>query len=150
MNCYLVQFGIFHELLSVDESMVPYFVRHSAKAFIRRKPNHFGFKICCLCGSDGYPYHMQIYQRKQSNATDQSLGTRFINNMASIISSNGNVLYHQLYFDNVFTSYHLMIELAEKSMQAIGVIREKRRCKQTTCLKQRASEERKKHIQLLQ
>ena len=25
LNCNLVQFGIFHELLSIDESIVPYF-----------------------------------------------------------------------------------------------------------------------------
>ena len=30
LNCNLVQFGIFLEVLSVDESMVPYFGRHSA------------------------------------------------------------------------------------------------------------------------
>ena len=60
---------------------------------------------------------MQIYQRKQSNANDQPLGTRVINNMVSIISSNSNVLYHQLYFDNFFSSYHLMNELAEKSIR---------------------------------
>ena len=62
LNCNLVQFDIFHELLSVDELMVPYFGRHSAKMFIKEKPIRFGYKIWCLCGSDGYPYHMQIYQ----------------------------------------------------------------------------------------
>ena len=102
LNCNLVQFGIFHELLSVYESMVPYFGRHSAKMFIKRKPIRFVYKIWCLCGSDGYPYYMQIYQGKQSNANDQPFGTRVINNMVSIISRNSNVLYHQLYFDNFF------------------------------------------------
>ena len=62
LNCNFVQFDIFHELLSVDELMVPYFGRHSAKMFIKGKPIRFGYKIWCLCGSDGYPYHMQIYQ----------------------------------------------------------------------------------------
>ena len=88
--------------------------------FIRGKPFYFGYKIWYSCGSDGYPYHMQIYQRKQSNAIDQPLGTRVINNMVSIISSNSNVLHHQLYFDNFFYDYHLMIEFAEKSIQATG------------------------------
>ena len=126
LNCSLVQFGIFHELLSVDESMVPYFARHSAKMFIKWKPICFGYKIWCLCGSYGYPYHMQIYQGKQSNANDQPLGTRVINNMVSIISSNSNVLYHQLYFDNVFSSCYLMNKLAGKSMRATGTIRKNR------------------------
>ena len=40
----------------------------------------------------------RYYKGKQSNAISQLLGTRVINNMASIISSNSNVLYHQLFF----------------------------------------------------
>ena len=35
-------------------------------------------------------------------------------------------LYHQLYFDNFFTSYHLMTKLAEKSMRATETKRENR------------------------
>ena len=88
----------------------------SAKMFIKGKSIRFGYKIWCLCGSDGYPYYMQIYQGKQSNANNQPLGKRVINNIVSIISSNSNILYHQLYFDNFFSSYHLKNELAEKSM----------------------------------
>ena len=117
-NCTLVQFNIFHDLLNVDESMVPYFGCQSAKMFISGKPICFGYKIWCMCGSDGYPYHMQIHQGKQSNVINQPLGTHVINNMVFIMSSNSNVLYHKLYFDNFFSSYHLMTELAEKSMQA--------------------------------
>ena len=124
LNCNSVQFGIFHELLIVDDSMVPYFGRHSAKMFLKEKPICFGYKIWCLCGSDGYPYQMQIYQRKQSNANNQPLGTGVINNMVSIISSNSNVLYQQFYFNNFFSSCHLMNKLVEKSMRATGTIRE--------------------------
>jgi len=35
LNRNLTQFGVFHEHLSIDESMVPYFGRHSCKMFIR-------------------------------------------------------------------------------------------------------------------
>ena len=100
LNFNLVQFGIFYKLLSVDESMVPYFGCHSAKMFIGRKPICFVYKIWCLCESGGYPYPMQIYQRKQSNAINQTLGTRVINNMVSLIFSNSNVRYRQLYCDD--------------------------------------------------
>ena len=62
LNLNLVQFGIFYELLSVDESMVPYFGCHSAKMLIRGKPVRFVYKILCLCESDSYPYPMQTYQ----------------------------------------------------------------------------------------
>ena len=39
------QFGIAHEDLNMDESMVPYYGRHSCKQFIRAKPFRFGYKL---------------------------------------------------------------------------------------------------------
>ena len=94
--------------------------------FIRGKAICFVYKIWCLCESDSYPYPMEIYQGKQSNALNQSLGARVINNMVSFISSNSNVLYRRLYFDNFLTSDHLIIELAEKSVRATRTIRQNR------------------------
>ena len=105
---------------------MPYFGCHSAKMFIRGKPIRFVYNIWCLCESGGYPYPMQIYQRKQSNAINQTLGTRVINTMVSLIFRNSDVLYCQLYFDNFLTSDRLMIELAEKSVRATGTIRQNR------------------------
>ena len=85
-----IQFGIFNKLLSVDESMVPYFGRHSAKMFIKGKPICFGFKISCLCGSDGYLYIIKIYQEKEKKLQDQTLESRVINNMVDIITANSS------------------------------------------------------------
>ncbi|KRX68178.1 PiggyBac transposable element-derived protein 3, partial [Trichinella sp. T9] len=38
LNSSLVKHGMFHEKLSVDESIVPYFGRHAAKMFLKGKP----------------------------------------------------------------------------------------------------------------
>ena len=92
LNRNLIHFGIFNKLLSVDESMVPYFGRHNVKIFIRGKPICFGFKIWCLCGSDGYPYNMKIYQGKDKKSHDQPLGSRVINNMIDVITANYSAL----------------------------------------------------------
>ena len=73
LNFNLVRFGIFYEPLSVGESMVPYFGRPNVKMFIRKKSIRFGYKIWCLCESDGYSYYMKIYEEKQLGAIDQSL-----------------------------------------------------------------------------
>jgi len=43
LNDYLVQFSIWHSNLSIDESMVPYYGRHSIKMFI--KLNQFALAI---------------------------------------------------------------------------------------------------------
>ena len=85
-----IQFGIFNKLLCVDESMIPYFGWHSARIFIKGKPICFGFKILWLCGSDGYPYNIKIYQEKEKKLQDQTLGSRVINNMVDVISANSS------------------------------------------------------------
>ena len=41
LNASLIQFGIFDKNLSIDESMLPYFGRHSCKMFLRGKPIRF-------------------------------------------------------------------------------------------------------------
>ncbi|KAH7949644.1 hypothetical protein HPB49_013205 [Dermacentor silvarum] len=43
------QFGVFHESLSIDESMGPYYGPHSCKMFIRGKPILFGYKMTRSC-----------------------------------------------------------------------------------------------------
>ena len=55
------KFGILHNNISIDESMVPYFGRHSCKQFIRGKPIRFGFKLWVTASSTGLPYHVLIY-----------------------------------------------------------------------------------------
>ena len=60
-NRNLKQFGILHEKMSIDESMVPYKGLHSIRQYIKSKPIKFGYKIWALCGEDGYPYHLEIY-----------------------------------------------------------------------------------------
>ena len=100
--------------------------RHSAKMFIGEKPIRFSFKIWCLCGSDGYPYNIKIYQGKKKKFQDQPLGSRVINNMVDVITKNSSALLHELYFDNFFTSYNLMSTLAKINVRATGTIRENR------------------------
>ena len=66
VNQKLIQFWVFAEHLSIDEQMVPYFVRHSCKMFIRGKPIRFGYKNWVLSSDDGYPLqevtvHFQVH-----------------------------------------------------------------------------------------
>lgn len=64
LNGAFVTYGVFHSKLSFNESIVPYFGRHSCQMFIRGQPIRFGYKTWCLCGSDTYPYHLSIYTSK--------------------------------------------------------------------------------------
>ena len=127
LNEAFVQFGVFHEDLSVDESMVPYFGRHSSKQFIRGKPIRFGYKLWSLCGADGFPYHLKVYTGKEAGATTNTpLGTRVVEHMVKVVKENGDVKCHHMYFDNFFTSYALLSSLSKDGMQATGTIRDNR------------------------
>ena len=48
------QYDVLHNLLSIDESMMPYYGSHSCKMFIKGKPIRFGYMMWCVCESDGY------------------------------------------------------------------------------------------------
>ena len=101
LNAKLAQFGMFHPLLSIDESMVPYYGRNSAKMFIRGKSIRFGFKLWSLRGSDGYPYHFRIYKGKETTRQALSLGTRVVNTMTDVIKTSSHVAKYEFYFDNL-------------------------------------------------
>ena len=46
--------------------------------------------------------------------------------MVDIITTNSSALLHEFYFDNFFTSYSLMSDLAKIDVRATGMIRENR------------------------
>ena len=48
--------------ICVDEQIVPFKGRHSAKQYIRGKPSPWGIKLFFLCGKSGLAYDFLIYQ----------------------------------------------------------------------------------------
>lgn len=125
LNEKLSQFGVIHEVLSIDESMTPYYGKHSCKQYIRGKPIRFGFKSWILASSTGMPYSVSIYEGKGSNqsSSKEPLGTRVINDCISVCSHPEN---HHYYFDNFFTSYDIILNLKKKGIRATGTIRQNR------------------------
>ena len=121
-NCQ--QFGIFDKILSIDESMVPYRGHFSTKQYIRNKPIRFGYKFWFLCEEDGYPYNLDLYKGKD-DGRKESLGTSVVKRMSSIIESD-KCKNHILHFDNFFTIYSLLVDLAGKNLRAIGTVRSNR------------------------
>ena len=126
VNATLAKFGEFHEDLSIDESIVPYFGRHSAKMFIRGKLIRFGYKLWSLCGSDAYPYHLQVHKAKEATSSNEPLGTRVINHMVEVFRENSDVAKHHFFFDNFFISHKLLSDLASEKVKATGTVRENR------------------------
>ena len=114
--------GTFHEYLSIDESMIPYHGHHSAKQFIRNKPVRFGYKMWMLCSADGYPYNFELYCGKDDKRA-LPLGTHVVMNMLRPVKNRDE---HVVFFDNFFTSYDLLSELARQNTRACGTVRENR------------------------
>jgi len=114
------------ENLSVDESMIPYYGRHFAKQYIRGKPVRFGFKNWAICSSSGYMYGFDIYTGKKAGTQYEfGLGGDVVLGLVEQLSVPSNA-GHTLFFDNYFTSYHLMCHLRNLGYDAIGTVRENR------------------------
>jgi len=82
--------------LSIDESMVPYYGRHSAKQFIRGKPIRFGYKLWSLNTPLSYCVQMDPYQG--ARVTDKQLGLGGSVVVKLIVKLPSDL--YVLYFDN--------------------------------------------------
>ena len=108
-----------HKNLSFDESLVPYFGKHSCKQYIRCKPIIFGFKLWVNSSSMGVPYHVSIYESKENGAYNEPIGSRVVKKAVDVWKwSNRHV-----FLDNFFTSCIIIRDLADQGWSAIGTIR---------------------------
>ena len=119
-----MKFRCFAYKLSIDEQMVPYFGRHSCKMYMKGKPVRFGFKVWCLCSSQGYLFNSIPYVGKdEAFDKEMGLGAGVVLQLLDVVE---NPQEHEIYFDNFFTSHKLMIRLNERHFFATGTIREPR------------------------
>ena len=123
LNEKIQQFGIAHDDLSIDESLVPYYGRHSCNQFIRAKPIRFRYKLWVLASATGVPYKIEIYQGRRNQGSDDPLDTRVVKNAFEIFK---NPKDHSVYFDNFSSSYSLICDLATKGFRATGTMRNDR------------------------
>ena len=123
LNASFIKYGIFHDRLSIDRSMVPYYGRHSCKMFIRGKPIRFGYNLWGLCRPDGYHYKLNISTGKCETRIEP-LGSSVVNAMVNVVIETSVASQHRLYFDNFFFSYDLLNDLGTKGVKAIGTVRE--------------------------
>ncbi|XP_066946080.1 piggyBac transposable element-derived protein 3-like [Macrobrachium rosenbergii] len=101
--------------------MIPYHGHHSAKHFIRNKPDRFGYKMWMMCSADGYPCNFSNYGGKDENRK-LPLGPQVVMDMWQPVVNK----YSRHIFDNFFTSYALMVDLTKQGFRACGTIRENR------------------------
>lgn len=67
------------------EMMVWYYCRQWLKQFIRSKPIRFGYKFWTLYDISGWCYNFYLYYGKEATLWNESLGTKVITNMLSVV-----------------------------------------------------------------
>lgn len=128
LNSRFQSFAPHEEHHSVDETMVPYFGRHGCKQFIRGKPIRWGYKLWTGATPTGYVVWSEPYQGKKAVGFEYGefgLGGNVILNYTEVLQEQGNFNFH-IFFDNFFTSVHLLDELRKKNIRGTGTIRENR------------------------
>ena len=106
--------------ISIDESMVPYYGRHSSKQFIRGKPIRFGFKVWCLNSRLGYLVQCEPYQgSSDSFSADLGLGGSVV---TQLVKKLPPALPYRLFIDNFFTSRRLLDHLKTMSISVTGTV----------------------------
>ena len=118
--------------ISIDESMVPYYGRHSVKQFIRGKPIRWGYKAWVAATRLGYVFSLDFYQGKYLGDKESEYRSRFglggevVLDLIDILESEYKDRKFSLYFDNFFTSLKLLDELQARGHGATGTIRSNR------------------------
>lgn len=109
--------------ICIDESMIKFKGKSSLKQYMPMKPIKRGYKVWCLADSlTGYLYNFDIYTGKQENRQG-TLAEDVVLQLISMI----DLVNHQLFFDNFFTSIPLLLQLKQKKIGATGTIRTNRK-----------------------
>ena len=98
----------------------------------KKKPIKFGYKVWCLNIHDGYLvafdlYRVEIFQGNVENEREFiKCGAIVLKNIDCLHERKINLPYN-IYFDDLFTLFPLLKELADRNYGATGTIR-KNRC----------------------
>jgi len=112
-----------NQMLCVDEQMIPFKGASSLRQYMPNKPHKYGYKVFVLCDSTGIIHDFEIYTGKidpPANGPDLGASSNIVLKLASKIPTNQNFL---LYYDNWFTSFPLVCELAKDKIYSLGTVR---------------------------
>ncbi|XP_065650420.1 piggyBac transposable element-derived protein 3-like [Hydra vulgaris] len=113
------------QIISIDESMIPYYGKHGAKQYIHGKPIKFGYKMWVAATRLGYVINFYPYQGAGTTDKDLGLGGSVVVNLTKDLPKRDGNFFH-IVFDNLFTSPRLLCLLADRGMAATGTLRSNR------------------------
>ena len=122
-----VYFDFSSKIFSIDESMILFKGRHSIKQYNPMKPIKRGYKLWERADANGYVSKLDIYQGKDACVDERfpgfGLGEKVVLSLTEDIIGN----FHEVYFDNYFTSANLLESLKGKHVLACGTIKTNRK-----------------------
>lgn len=129
MNKRFLKYFVGDANLCIDESMIPYYGRHSAKQHIHGKPIRFGYKAWCLCTRLGYLIQAIPYEGASTTNKypDIGVGGSVVIELAEKLPARTDG--YNFFFDNFFTSVTLLQVLKQMGSTGTGTVRANRVCK---------------------
>ena len=130
--CFIKNFElVFSSHISLDETMIPYYGRHGLKQHIHGKPIRFGYKLWSAATHSGYLISFEPYQGARSAPLPlqdiYGLGAAVILELESRLPKAFGP--YNLYYDNYFSSFPLLMKLTERNTGGTGTIRSNRLAK---------------------
>ena len=103
---------------TIDEGMIAYKGRLSYMQYMPAKPVKCGIKVWLRCDAESaYMHQFDIYLGRRANSPN-GLGYDVVMKLCEQI--NGK--YHHVYFDNLFTSVPLLLDLLQQKTYACGTV----------------------------
>ena len=110
--------------VAVDEAMIKFQEWSSLKQYMPLKPTKWGIKVSVLADShNGYFSQFEVYTGKKGNTAETGLGTRVVKTPTAELKGK----CHHVFFDNFFTSEHLLQDLLADDIYSCGTARKDRK-----------------------
>lgn len=128
----------YEENMSCDEQIIPFKGRSSLKTYNPKKPHKWGYKMYVLSGVSGFSCNFElcgskIDMDKMPGEPELGAASNIIVRLCRPIPRN---VHHKLYFDNYFSSLHLISYLDKLGIQSVATIRQNR-LKNLTCISEK-------------
>ncbi|CAH4031580.1 unnamed protein product [Pieris brassicae] len=106
--------------LCVDEQIVPFTGKHVAKQYIKGKPCPWGLKILFF-----YVVMARLIFQTSAPELDSNIAKNIGYGASIVVLAKriGEIQGHELYFNNYFSSYHLLQILKQKGMAACRFVK---------------------------
>lgn len=123
--------------VSIDESMILFKGRSSLKQYNPMKPIKRGYKLWMRADMDGYISKCDVYQGRNTMPTNPCFPDCFGLGESVVAHFTQDLVgkYHQVYFENYFSSIPLMEYLKVNKILACATIRSNRKYLPTNLMK---------------